>query len=88
MNYVGDYDYTTDVILLQQDFTKMQHFYVAALRFCENHGLFICYNIVTRRGRLVVYGAALERRFTRKGIEGSNPSLSAKLTYLPERVGR
>jgi ADP-ribose pyrophosphatase len=26
----------------------------------------------------VVYGAALERRFTRKGIEGSNPSLSAK----------
>jgi hypothetical protein len=25
----------------------------------------------------VAYGAALERRFTRKGIEGSNPSLSA-----------
>ena len=31
------------------------------------------------RGRLVAYGAALERRFTRKGIEGSNPSLSANL---------
>src|SRR3954469_25840174 len=31
------------------------------------------------RGRLVAYGAALERRFTRKGIEGSNPSLSATL---------
>lgn len=27
----------------------------------------------------MVYGAALERRFTRKGIEGSNPSPSAKL---------
>jgi hypothetical protein len=25
----------------------------------------------------VAYGAALERRFTRKGIEGSNPSPSA-----------
>ena len=30
------------------------------------------------RGRLVVYGAALERRFTGNGIEGSNPSPSAK----------
>lgn len=31
----------------------------------------------TRRGRLVVYGARLERGFARKGIEGSNPSPSA-----------
>lgn len=35
-----------------------------------------------RRGRLVAYGAALERRFTRKGIEGSNPSPSAKNNVL------
>ncbi len=60
----------------------MQHFYVAALRFCENHGLFICYNIVTRRGRLVVYGAALERRFAGNCIEGSNPSPSAILHII------
>ncbi len=37
-----------------------------------------------RRGRLVAYGAALERRFTRKGIEGSNPSPSAKLKASPK----
>lgn len=30
----------------------------------------------------MVYGAALERRFTRKGIEGSNPSPSARRKQL------
>ena len=39
----------------------------------------IIVGLLLRRGRLVVYGAALERRFIRKGIEGSNPSPSAKL---------
>jgi hypothetical protein len=34
----------------------------------------------TRRGRLVVYGAALEMRFGGNPIEGSNPSLSATLS--------
>ena len=33
----------------------------------------------TRRGRLVVYGAALEMRFGGNPIEGSNPSLSATI---------
>ena len=32
-----------------------------------------------RRGRLVVYGAALERRFAGNCIEGSNPSPSATI---------
>ena len=31
----------------------------------------------TRRGRLVVYGAALEMRFGGNSIVGSNPTLSA-----------
>jgi hypothetical protein len=31
----------------------------------------------------VVYGAALERRFAGNCIEGSNPSPSAKLCYVP-----
>jgi hypothetical protein len=38
-----------------------------------------CYASSNWRGRLVVYGARLESGFTRKGIEGSNPSPSAKL---------
>ena len=38
-----------------------------------------------RRGRLVVYGAALERRFAGNCIEGSNPSPSAKLNGLRMR---
>jgi hypothetical protein len=34
---------------------------------------------LTWRGRLVAYGARLESVFTRKGIEGSNPSPSARI---------
>ena len=42
---------------------------------------------VVRRGRLVVYGAALERRFTGNGIEGSNPSPSARRKQLNRKAG-
>ena len=42
---------------------------------------------VVRRGRLVVYGAALERRFAGNCIEGSNPSPSAIEIELSRKVG-
>ena len=35
--------------------------------------------VLARRGDRVVEGNGLENRQTRKGLEGSNPSLSAKL---------
>jgi hypothetical protein len=35
-----------------------------------------------RRGGRVVEGAALEKRYARKGIVGSNPTLSEDLFYL------
>ena len=35
-----------------------------------------------RRGVRVVEGARLESVYTRKGIEGSNPSLSAQIEIL------
>ena len=35
----------------------------------------------------MVYGARLERGFTRKGIEGSNPSLSARKKKLKVYLG-
>lgn len=34
------------------------------------------------KGGRVVEGAALEKRYTRKGIEGSNPSLSAGTVFF------
>ena len=36
------------------------------------------YNMLSWRGRIVVECATLERWYIRKGIEGSNPSLSAR----------
>jgi hypothetical protein len=41
----------------------------------------------TRRGRLVVYGAALEMRFGGNPIEGSNPSLSATTLIMFPSAG-
>ena len=38
------------------------------------------YKIIFRKGARVVEWAALERLYTRKGIKGSNPFLSAKKT--------
>jgi hypothetical protein len=42
--------------------------------------------VSVRRGRLVVYGARLERGFTRKGIEGSNPSPSATIVDFMSKI--
>ena len=37
-------------------------------------------SVPTRRGGRVVEGAALEKQYARKGIVGSNPTLSASLS--------
>ena len=41
----------------------------------------------TQRGVRVAEGARLESVYTREGIEGSNPSLSAKKTNFRNEIG-
>jgi hypothetical protein len=51
------------------------------LYFCgPSDGPLCGYGSVNRRGVRVVEGARLESVYTRKGIAGSNPALSASLS--------
>lgn len=43
-------------------------------------------HLASWKSRLVAYGAALERRFIRKGIVGSNPTSSAAIYFGRSRT--